>query len=98
MPFLPLRRRSSGSDSPFRYAQFEPHKMLALTVSVGELNSGVAVSDDATREAQRELLFCLKGLKVSSETNSIQLETEGSINVPDLLSFRQYYLEELPFA
>ncbi len=43
------KRPSSSTKLPLQYAQCEARQMLAV-VSVGELNSGVAVSDDATGE------------------------------------------------
>ena len=42
-----IRTRKKVLTSSLCYEAFEPRKMLA-TISVGDLNSGVAVSEDAT--------------------------------------------------
>ena len=43
----PKRARKRSNNSGIKYEAFEPRKMLA-TILVGDLNSGVAVSEDAT--------------------------------------------------
>ncbi|QEG23054.1 DUF1559 family PulG-like putative transporter [Mariniblastus fucicola] len=44
------RKRNSAQSSGLSYQRCEPRTMLTITVGVGNLNSGVAVSDDATGE------------------------------------------------
>ena len=42
------RRSSHSSANSYRYEELEPRKMLACDTPLANLNSGVAVSDDAT--------------------------------------------------
>ena len=76
-----IRTRKKVLTSGLRYEAFEPRKMLA-TISVGNLNSGVAVSEDATGigyilYSQEEVHTRFSGIRADNADHFVAARLDG---------------------